>query len=176
MVEKEFYLFVRVLQSLALLCLTGLEITQLILFKNQNDTIVEKPTSWEAFENFYKQHGIKYFHYAVIIITLIYILYDMFYFTSRWKLGPHIRKESFFLLLWLAVGFSIIYPIFLNKSKLECNLNDFQNGPAKITECRIYITNMAIIWFIVLLFLVTTISSIYLLIQRNRLRNQIVRG
>ncbi|GBB87707.1 hypothetical protein RclHR1_01420010 [Rhizophagus clarus] len=182
MSRKGFYLCLRVTQYLALLCIMALEITQLVLFKGYKDAIsFGDSTSWKDwFENFYKKHGIKYFYYIVIIVTLIYLLYSLITFTHRWKTGPHkkvIFIEIFFLLLWLAVGFTNIYPIYFDDSTLNCDVNEeFKDIPGKLTECRAYLASMAVGWFMALLFLHTAIHTVYLWSHRDKIHSQPVQN
>ncbi|CAG8713663.1 9865_t:CDS:1, partial [Funneliformis mosseae] len=41
-----------------------------------------------------------------------------------------------------------------------------------LTECRTYLASMTIGWIMALLFLFTTIYTIYLCVQREKIRNQ----
>ncbi|RIA89050.1 hypothetical protein C1645_773427 [Glomus cerebriforme] len=206
MTKRGFYLFLRIIQLLNLLCIIGLEITQLILFKIYNDMKqLDYTTSWKGWFESFKQHGIKYFYYVVIIITLLYILYNLITFVRRWKTGPHqsvifiemyvlyirtfkflctshiklnfISIYSFFLLLWLAIGFTSIYPIYFDNPNLDCNLiEEFRNLPSRLTECHTYLASMGLGWFMAFLFLLTTIHSVYLWSQRDNIRYQIAQN
>jgi hypothetical protein len=67
--------------------------------------------------------------------------------------------------------------MYFDDPKLSCSMKEvFQDITGKITECRTYFASMAIGWLMALSFLFTTIISIWLWTQRDKIRNQLTRN